>query len=101
MLSYIETNFAEDIVLADLCALSNMSRSTLLKQFAKLCNCSPTDYLLKTRVENSCKLLEHSDASVASIAQDCGFYDSSHFSKAFFKLKGMLPREYRAAIKSE
>lgn len=100
VLSYIDNNFAENVTLADFCRVSNMSRSSLLKQFAKLCKCSPSDYLLNTRVDNACKMLEHTDFSIAQIAQDCGFYDSSHFSKMFFKLKKMLPKDYRATVKS-
>ena len=100
MLSYIEDNFAETVTLSDLCRVSNMSRSSLLKQFHRLCRCSPSDYLLNTRVENACKMLEHSDHSIAQIAQDCGFYDSSHFSKMFCKVKKMLPKDYRSSVKS-
>lgn len=100
VLSYIEDNFAETVTLSDLCRVSNMSRSSLLKQFHRLCRCSPSDYLLNTRVENACKMLEHSDHSIAQIAQDCGFYDSSHFSKMFCKVKKMLPKDYRSSVKS-
>lgn len=100
VLAYIENNFAENVTIADFCRVSNMSRSSLLKQFAKLCKCSPSDYLLNTRVENACQMLEHTDFSIAQIAQDCGFYDSSHFSKMFFKVKKMLPKNYRLTAKS-
>lgn len=100
VLAYIENNFAEDVTLADLSRVANMSRSTLLKQFAKLCKCSPSDYLLTIRVENSCKMLEHTDASISQIAQDCGFYDSSHFSKMFYRVKNVLPKDYRKSVKS-
>lgn len=100
VLSYIENNFAENITLNELCKIANMSRSTLLKQFSKLCKRSPTDYLQTIRVENACKMLEHSDSSIAQIAQDCGFYDSSHFSKIFFRMKNILPKDYRVLVKS-
>ena len=100
VLSYIDNNFAEDITLAELCSIANMSRSSLLKQFTKLCKCSPSDYLLNTRLENACKMLEHTSYSIAQIAQDCGFYDSSHFSKAFFKSKNILPKDYRNSLKN-
>lgn len=101
VLSYIDNNFAEDITLAGLCSVANMSRSSLLKQFAKLCKCSPSDYLLNTRLENACKMLEHTQHSIARIAQDCGFYDSSHFSKMFFKSKKILPKDYRNSLKKD
>lgn len=100
VIAYIDENYAENITLADLCAVSNMSRSSLLNQFSRLYNCSPSVYLLNTRLENACKMLEQSQYSIAQIAQDCGFYDSSHFSKMFCKVKKMLPKEYRHSIKT-
>ena len=95
VIAYIDENYAENITLADLCAVSNMSRSSLLNQFSRLYQCSPSAYLLNVRLENACKMLEQSQNSIAQIAQDCGFYDSSHFSKMFYKIKKCLPKEYR------
>lgn len=95
VLSYIDTNYGADISLASLCKLCNMSRSTLLHQFKVLCNCSPTDYIRQVRIENARKLLAETDLSVATVAQECGFYDSSHFTKTFLQNLGILPKDYR------
>lgn len=95
VITYIESNYHTNVTIQDLCRISSMSRSSLLKQFAELCKYSPTDYLLRIRIEKACELLKNSNHSIARIAQDCGFYDSSHFSKTFLKLQNVSPKEYR------
>ena len=95
VITYIENNYHANITVSDLCKISNMSRSSLLKQFTELCKYSPTDYLLRIRIEKACEFLKNTNHSVARIAQDCGFYDSSHFSKTFLKLQNLSPKEYR------
>ena len=97
VLSYIDNNYNCKITLKDLCRLSNMSRSTLLSQFHTLCNCSPTEYMQSVRIDNAKKMLADSDLSIATIAQECGFYDSSHFTKAFFQKTNLLPKDYRGS----
>lgn len=95
VLSFIDNNYSEKITLEDLCKISNMSRSTLLNQFHAICNCSPSDYIRTVRLENAKKMLTESNLSIASIAQDCGFYDSAHLSRTFLQMVGQLPKDYR------
>lgn len=95
VLSYIDNNYNCKITLNDLCRLSNMSRSTLLSQFHTLCNCSPTEYIQSVRIDNAKKMLADTDFSIATIAQECGFYDSSHFTRTFFQKTRLLPKDYR------
>jgi len=95
VISYIDNNYNEKITLKDLCKVSNMSRSTLLYHFNLACACSPAEYLLSVRLEKATKLLETTKLAIATIAQECGFFDSSHFTKYFFQKKGILPKDYR------
>ena len=97
VLSYIDHNYNEKITLKDLCRISNMSRSTLLSQFHTLCNCSPTEYIQSVRIDNAKKMLADTDVSIATIAQECGFYDISHFTTTFFQKTNLLPKEYRGS----
>jgi transcriptional regulator GlxA family with amidase domain len=98
VLSYIDNNYQEKITLTDLCKISNMSRSTLLNQFHLACSCSPSEYLLSVRIDKATYLLENTQLAIAMIAQDCGFYDSSHFTKFFLQKTGFLPKDYRNFI---
>lgn len=97
ILSFIDNNYDSKITLKDLCKLSNMSRSSLLYQFNLLCSCSPYEYLLSVRIENAIKLLTTNEYQITDIAQKCGFYDSSHFTKYFVAKTGFLPKDYRNA----
>ncbi|MEM7791726.1 MAG: helix-turn-helix domain-containing protein, partial [Verrucomicrobiota bacterium] len=47
------------------------------------------------RVRKACRLLESTQATVAAVAQQCGFYDHSHFSHAFRRQTGLSPSRYR------
>ena len=96
---FIEENYHTNVTVEQLCKISNMSRSSLLKQFALLCKCSPAAYLTRIRIENACQKLRLTNHSIARIAQDCGFYDSSHFTKSFAQLRKMRPKEYRSHYK--
>ena len=41
------------------------------------------------------QLLETSSMLVADIATACGFYDQSHFTRAFIRERGVTPGVYR------
>jgi AraC family transcriptional regulator, positive regulator of tynA and feaB len=55
-------------------------------------------YILRRRLEESANQLAsvlHQNRSITSIAFQCGFSNTAHFSRAFRKLYGMTPRDYR------
>ena len=41
------------------------------------------------------KLLADTDKTISDIAEECGFYDQSHFIKMFARLRRQTPSEYR------
>ncbi len=100
-ITHIEQNYNNSVTVTDLCKIANMSRSSLLKQFSMLCKCTPANYLMRIRIEKACDLLRATNYSIARIAQDCGFYDSSHFTKSFYQTMKVLPKEYRNRYKNE
>ncbi|WP_342592646.1 helix-turn-helix transcriptional regulator [Cohnella thailandensis] len=57
--------------------------------------CSPTEYLLRYRIEQSKLLLLQTDMTVARIAEEVGFNLAPYFSSCFHKVVGMSPRNYR------
>ncbi len=99
-MEYINLNFSEKITTEMLCERFNMSRSTLLRNFKKLCNMSPSEYQLKCRLEHGKYLLETTNDTILDIALSCGFYDNSHFVKFFSKEHGINPNLYRKQIAS-
>jgi AraC-like DNA-binding protein len=49
----------------------------------------------QARVEAAMELLEHSKDKIIDVAYAVGYEDPSHFSRAFRRLKGTSPREFR------
>ena len=64
-----------------------------------LAQCSTTYSKLieETRVEAAVELLESSDSKIIDVAYAVGYEDPSHFSRAFRRLKGTSPREFRVS----
>ena len=69
----------------------------LARQFRKTHHCSVGTYVRRLRVEFACRELSISDASIAEISMEAGFFDQSHFTRIFKRFTRMTPAEYRAA----
>jgi AraC family transcriptional regulator len=92
---YINDRLNQDIKLADLAALLDMSQFHFSHLFKQSLGTSPYQYLLQQRIERAKQLLLQTDRSIMDIALDCGFSNHSHLSKQFRKLIGVTPRTYR------
>jgi AraC-like DNA-binding protein len=53
------------------------------------------DLAQKIRIELACQLLVGSKATVSEVAQRLGFADTGNFSRAFRRLTGLTPSDYR------
>jgi AraC-like DNA-binding protein len=92
---HVLTHYPETVTVADLAKRANLSVSHLQREFQRLFGMSPTDYLLRVRLLMARRQLELSTGAVGMIAHECGFYDQSHFNRAFRTATGMSPLEYR------
>jgi AraC-like DNA-binding protein len=59
---------------------------------------TPTDDLIRTRVERASWLLKTSELSLEDIAAECGFTDVYYFIRQFRKRIGITPGRYRANL---
>jgi len=83
--------------LAELAALSNVSRFQLLRGFAREVGITPHAYLVQRRIRLVRQLLAKGEAP-AQTAIQTGFADQSHMTRAFVRQLGVTPSRYRAAI---
>nr|WP_321911198.1 MULTISPECIES: AraC family transcriptional regulator [unclassified Paraburkholderia] len=79
----------------DLARQCNLSTSYFTDAFKQTTGLTPHQWLLKHRIERAKSQLRETDASLATIASNCGFFDQSHFSRVFSRLEGCGPREWR------
>jgi AraC family transcriptional regulator len=95
VLEYIHKYLHQDIKLADLATLLNISESHFSHRFKQAIGITPHQYLLQQRIERAKQLLKEGDLSIMDIALLCGFSSHSHLSKQFRQLTGMTPKAYR------
>ena len=92
---FIESHYNQQISLAQIAAAVNLSPSYFHNVFSTVCSCSPHNYLISCRITESKKLLWHSNISLESIAEKCGFGCQQYFNKIFKKETGISPGKYR------
>ena len=63
--------------------------------FKKEMHITPLQYMLRLRLEYSSTLLRYTKLTIDKIAENCGFADRYHFSKAFCNYFGLPPVKFR------
>ncbi len=101
VLAHMATNLSEDISNGVLAALCGMSEAHFTREFHRAIGLPPHRYMMKLRLEYACTVLVTTNTRVVDIAYECGFYDASHFSRAFAAHYGMPPASFRRQRRSE
>lgn len=96
-IDWMERNACETLTMDEVARRLNLSRRALERYFRDKTGDSPANYRLKCRLTRACQMLRNSDRTIASIAQDCGFHDQSHFAKAFRRNYEQSPGAWREA----
>lgn len=94
-LRYIESHYAQDLSLQQVADTVSMNANYFSTLFKKEMNQNFGDYLLQYRVERARELFLHTNLKAYEIGERVGFVNTSHFSRAFKKVCGLSPREYR------
>ncbi len=94
-IDFINAHYFEDISLEEISESANMSKNYFSSLFKRLNGMSPWDYITVKRIELACSLLKSTESSVIDIACECGFNNSANFNRAFKKVTGSSPRDYR------
>ena len=95
----IEAHSLSDISVSELAQLTNLSLSTFKREFKKIYNESPGNFLRSRKLGKARELLTLSNQGITQIAFDCGFKDVAHFSNSFKEKFGQSPSHYRATNK--
>lgn len=95
----IEANLFSQIGVEDLAQKNNLSVSSFKREFKRLYNDSPANYIKTKRLERAAKLLSASNERITDIAFDCGFNDLANFTKSFHDRYSISPSNYRLKIK--
>lgn len=96
MLAYINTNYTDPICLSHLAALAEVHPSHLSREFKRQIGRTPLDYVIRLRMQRAAALLIESQRSIKEIGVSVGYKRAEAFSKAFKRVRGCSPRQYRA-----
>lgn len=75
-----------------------LSYENFRKLFAKRLGSSPSQFQRRRRIEHACAAIYQRSRSFKQLADDLGFCDVFHFSKAFTQVMGESPSAYRKRV---
>ena len=94
VLDYLQAHCTEDVSVNDLASLVNLNPHYLIRCFSLQVGLPPHRYKHHLQLLRAKRSL-HSPKPLAEIAIDSGFYDQSHFNRAFKQTFGLPPGRYR------
>jgi AraC-like DNA-binding protein len=99
--AYIDSHIAGPVLVADLCALVQLSEAHFSRAFRRTFGKSPHAFVIRRRVELAAHYMLQTEAPLSDIALQCGFTDQPHLCKHFRQITGHTPAAWRRAHSSE
>ncbi len=95
LLAYLQANFDRHLTVEALARRFATNRTTLQERFAAVTGRSIMEYVTALRIEVAQGLLRDTLVPVNEVGERTGYADPGSFSRAFRKLVGTAPTEYR------
>jgi transcriptional regulator GlxA family with amidase domain len=92
---WMRENYGRPISVAKAAQVAAMSERSFLRRFKSQIGLTPSEYLLRARLDASCLLLVATDLPVDKIARRCGVSSGDGLAKIFRKRLSISPTEYR------
>lgn len=100
--SYIDAHYADPgLSLARVSDILRMQPSALSQLFKQELGERFIDYVLKVRLEHAKRLLTETNEPIPSIAEQVGYQNVISFYRAFKKVEGIPPGEYRSQYRHQ
>ena len=96
MVDHVQRHLGSTIRVADMAAAAGCSEHQLERRVRKVFGLTPTQYVLRTRVDRATRLLTETNRGLADVAVACGFYDQADFTRRFARLTNETPAQFRA-----
>lgn len=93
--AYLDEHYAEKIVLDDLAERFFINKFYMTKIFKATYGTTIINYLISKRITRAKQLLRFTDPTMDEISIEVGMDSANYFSRAFHKVEGISPSEYR------
>jgi AraC family transcriptional regulator len=95
-LDHISANLDEEITLLQLAQVAGVSVFHFARTFTRTMGVSPSRYVSRMRLEKAMAEITAGKLSLAEIAFKAGFSSQASFTRAFYRVTGLTPGEYRS-----
>ena len=92
----LETGYAEPLTPSELAGVAGLPVARFARLVKRIFGFTPIQLITKTRIAAASRMLRDTDHSVARIAQECGYYDHSAFTRSFRAVTSVTPTQFRA-----
>jgi AraC-like DNA-binding protein len=101
VLRYVAEDLTRRPKLADVSRLAGLELTYFSKRFRIVVGFSYAEWSTRLRVHRAGHFLEIADLSITAIAAAVGYMDVTTFERAFRRIEGMCPREFRYLIQND
>lgn len=98
IVEYIKSNPEADLSIDALSTLFSYHKNHISRLIKKECGKTLVDLVREVKIDYAKSLIKDGEYSLGEISEMLGFYDYSHFYKAFSALEGMTVTEYRGKL---
>lgn len=98
-LSYLQRHASEQPSARALATIAGMSLRRFQRLVQRIFRFTPGQLVMKTRIDTATRLLIETSASLAEVAQECGYCDQSAFTRRFNAVVGMSPGRFRQLVR--
>lgn len=92
---YLALNYNKSLACSDLYEEFHFTVDYITRKMKQYTGLTPWQYVQRIRIEKAKELLNNTDYTLSSIAQEIGYEDISVFYRAFKKLAGIAPGAWR------
>lgn len=95
MIAFAKDNYQNKITLQEIADSGNVSKSTCNNLFKTYTGYTPSEFVIRYRIDRAIDLLQKTDESISMISGKCGFTTPSYMAEQFMKCFGHSPRDFR------
>ena len=95
VVDYMESHLNEKTMIAELAKLVGLTRFHFIRSFKQSVGVPPHQFMIQRRVERAKEMLAERSNSIADVAACSGFNSSIQLSRAFRRVVGVTPSEFR------